>query len=311
MNKWLWVIIEEFQSIFKLTLSDELSPKWVFKHSININNIKSVNINAYSLSQLQLNEQTKQIIKLMNKGLIHEFISLWGFLVLFIKKKKNTWWMCIDYRALNNITVKNEYSLLWIQKCLDQIDKAWYLTKLNLTLSYYQVYVIKDDMKKTVFNTYYSKYEFMTMFFKLCNASTTFQLMMNSILQNLLNKFYLIYLNNILIFFNSILNHQKHLWIILNILKKHKLYAKSSKCTVEMKILKFCEHIVRQDTLWPVSIKISVIKNWPASKTAHHVQQFLELTSYYWQFIQGFAWIAALLLDLLKKNNIKLCTKKN
>ncbi len=193
--------------------------------------------------------------------------------------------MCIDYRVLNNIIVKNEYSFFWIQKCLDWIDKAWYLIKLNLTLSYYQVYIIKNNTKKTVFNIHYSKYKFITMFFKLCNVLTTFQSMMNSILQNLLNKFCLIYLNNILIFFNSILDHQKHLWIILDILKKHKLYVKSSKCTVETEILKFCKHIMRQDTLQSVFVKISVIKNWSVLKIAHHIWQFLELTLYYWQFV--------------------------
>jgi hypothetical protein len=166
-------------------------------------------------------------------------------------------------------------------------------------------------MKKTVFNTHYSKYEFIIMLFKLCNVSATFQSMMNSILQNLLNKFCLIYLNNILIFSDSISDHQKHLWIILDILKKHKLYAKSSKCTVEMKILEFCKHIMKQDTLWLISVKISVIKNWLILKTAHHVWQFLELTSYYWWFVQEFAWIAALLLNLLKKNDVKLYMKKN
>ncbi len=124
MNEWLWVVIKEFQFIFRLTLSDELSSKWMFKHSINTDDVKSVNINAYFLSQLQLNEQTKQIMKLMNKDLIYKSISLWGFLILFVKKKKNTWWMCIDYRVLNNVIVKNEYSLFWIQKCLNWIDKA-------------------------------------------------------------------------------------------------------------------------------------------------------------------------------------------
>jgi len=154
----------------------------VFKHSINISNIKSVNINAYSLSQLQLNEQTKQIIKLINKDLICKSASSWSFLILFVKKKKSTWWMYIDYRALNNITVKNEYLLFWIQKCLNWIDKAQYLIKLNFTLSYYQVCIIKNNTKKTVFNIYYDKYEFITMLFKLCNVLATFQLMMNSIL---------------------------------------------------------------------------------------------------------------------------------
>ncbi len=311
MNEQLWVIIKEFQFIFRLTLSDKLSSKQMFKHSINISDIKSVNINAYFLSQLQLNKQTKQITELMNKDLICKFINSWGFLILFVKKKKNIWWICIDYRALNNVTVKNEYSLLWIQKCLDWIDKAQYLIKLNLTLSYYQICVIKNNTKKIVFNTHYSKYKFTAMLFKLYNVLMTFQLMMNSILQNLLNKFCLIYLNNILIFFNLISDHQKHLQTVLDILKKHKLYTKSSKCTVEMKILKFYKHIVKQDTLWLIFIKISVIKNWSASKIAHYIQQFLELTLYYWWFVQEFAQIAASLLNLLKKNNIKLCIKKN
>ncbi len=149
------------------------------------------------------------------------------------------------------------------------------------------------------------------MFFELYNVSVTFQSMMNFILWNLLNKFCLIYLNNILIFFNSILNHQKHLWIILDILKKHKLYVKSSKCTVEIEILKFCKHIMKQDTLWSVSIKISVIKNWSALKTAHYIQQFLKLTLYYQWFVQEFAQITASLLNLFKKNNVELHTKKN
>ncbi len=138
--------------------------------------------------------------------------------------------------------------------------------------------MIKNNTKKTVFNIHYSKYEFITMLFELYNVLMTFQLMMNSILQNLLNKFCLIYLNNILIFSDLILNHQKHLWTVLDILKKYKLYIKFNKCTVEMKILKFYKYIMRQNTLQSVSIKISVIKNWSVSKTAHYIWQFLKLT---------------------------------
>ena len=179
----------------------------MFKHIINMNNIKLININAYFLSQLQLNKQTKQVVKLLNKDLIQKFTNLWNFSVLFVKKKKSTWWMCINYRMLNNITVKNKYSLFWIQKCLDWINKTQYLIKFDLTLNYYQVCVIKNNTKKTVFNTHYNKYKFTTISFKLCNVFAIFQLIMNFILKNSLNKFCFVYLNNILIFFNSILNH--------------------------------------------------------------------------------------------------------
>jgi len=159
IDEWLQVIIEEFQFIFRLTLSDKLSPKQMFKHSINISNIKSVNINAYSLSQLQLNKQAKQIMKLLNKGLICEFTSSWSFSVLFIKKKKSTWQMCIDYRALNNITVKNEmneklHSVIYDgQKLQDtELNYSVYKKKLLIIKHALQTwqYYIKNDHTTTI-----------------------------------------------------------------------------------------------------------------------------------------------------------------
>jgi len=283
----------------------------VFEHSIDTGDAKPVNINAYPLSQLQLDEQAKQVTELLDKALIRESASPWGFPVLFVKKKEGTWRMCIDYRALNNVTVKNGYPLPRIQECLDRIGKARYLTKLDLTLGYYQVRVAENDTKKTAFNTRYGKYEFTAMPFGLCNAPATFQSMMNSILRNSLDKFCLVYLDDILIFSNSISDHQKHLRTVLGILKEHKLYAKPSKCTVGAETLEFCGHIVGQGTLRPAPAKISAIKDWPAPKTAHHVQQFLGLASYYRRFVQGFARIAAPLSDLLKEDDIELHTKKN
>jgi len=131
----------------------------MFKHSININNIKSVNINAYSLSQLQLNEQIKQIIKLLNKDLIYKFISSWDFLILFIKKKKSTWWMCIDYRVLNNIIVKNEmneklYLVIYDDQKLQDAELNYSVYKKKLLIIKHALwtwqYYIKNNYIMTI-----------------------------------------------------------------------------------------------------------------------------------------------------------------
>ncbi len=144
MNEWLQAVIEEFQSVFRLTLSDKLSFKQMFKHSINTDNIKSININAYSLSQLQLNKQAKQIKKLHNKDLICKFISLWSFSVLFVKKKKSTWWMCIDYKVLNNVTVKNEMNEKLYSVIYD--DQKLQSTELNYSVCKKKLLIIKHAL---------------------------------------------------------------------------------------------------------------------------------------------------------------------
>ncbi len=144
MNEWLWIIIKEFQSVFRLTLLNELSSKWIFKHSINISDIKSININAYFLSQLQLNKQIKQITKLYDKDLICKFINSWSFLILFVKKKKSTWWIYIDYRALNNVTIKNEID----KKLYSVIYDDWKLqsTELNYSVCKKKLLIIKHAL---------------------------------------------------------------------------------------------------------------------------------------------------------------------
>ncbi len=131
----------------------------MFKHSIDINNIKSVNINAYFLSQLQLNKQTKQIMKLLNKDLIYESVSLWDFLILFIKKKMSTWWMCIDYRALNNVTVKNEMNeklhlVVYDDQKLQDAELNYSVYEKKLLIIKYALwtwqYYIKNDHTTTI-----------------------------------------------------------------------------------------------------------------------------------------------------------------
>ena len=228
-------LLDEFRDVFKDELPDGLPPKRAVDHEINTGNEAPANRNAYPLSVVQLEEQTKQIDNLFKWGLIRESTSPWGAPVLFVRKPKvpGEWRMCIDYRALNHKTLKNAYPLPRIQDCLDRLGKASHLTTLDLTSGYWQVRIAEGDIPKTAFNTRYGKYEFLVMPFGLTNAPATFQTMMNSILRPYIDKFVLVYLDDILIYSNSVEQHREHLRLVLEALRQHSLYARPLKYTFD------------------------------------------------------------------------------
>src|SRR5436309_3377949 len=188
--------------------------------------------NAYPLSAQQLREQTRQIEELLRRGLIRESVSPWGAPVLFVPKKNGEWRMCIDYRMLNSKTLKNAYPLPRIQDCIDRLGKATNLSSIDLWSGYWQLRVVEKDISKTAFNTRYGKYEFLVMPFGLTNAPATFQTLINSILRYI-DKFVLVYLDDILVYSNSDEEHLEHLKLVFEALREHSLYASPDKCVFD------------------------------------------------------------------------------
>ena len=184
----------------------------------------------------------------MNKKLIRKSINSWNFSVLFVKKSIE-WQMCIDYRILNAVSVKNKYSLFRIQDCLNKFDSVTHLIKFNLTTEYHQMKIANVDIFKTVFNTRLKKFEYTVMSFKLTNISIIFQIIINKILRLYLNKFVIVYLDDIVIFFNFIDKHRKHVQLIFNFFQKHQFFAKFTKCMLIKKQFMFCKHIVKNDVI--------------------------------------------------------------
>lgn len=211
--------------------------------------------------------------------------------------------MCIDYRALNNVTRKNGYPLPRIQELLDLVGRSKYLTKLDLASGYWQLRMDKDSVQKTAFNTIWGKYEWLGMPFGLCNAPATFQNLMNDTLRPILGKSVVVYLDDILVFSDTAEDHYRHLREVLEQLRKAQLYTKPSKCIFAQDKLEFCGHIVGSGSVEPVRAKVDLVRDWPVPKTAHDVRQFLGLASYYRRFVKGFASIAAPLHDLLKESD--------
>ena len=139
-------------------------------------------------------------------------------------------WMCIDYRQLKKITIKNHYPLPRIDDLFDQVGEARIFSNIYLWSGYHQVRIHDKNIHKTAFHTRYGHYEFVVMSFGLTNAPTKFMCMMNSIFSKYLDKFVFVFIDNILVFSKSREDHEEHLRIVLQVLQKHQLYAKFSKC---------------------------------------------------------------------------------
>jgi len=189
--------------------------------------------------------------------------------------------MCIDYRALNHKTIRNAYPLPRIQDCLDRLGKAKHCTTLDLTSGYWQIRMADEDIPKTAFNTRYGKYEFLVMPFGLTNAPATFQTLVNNILRPFLDKFVVVYLDNITIYSNSFIEHMQHIKQVLEVLRQHQLYAQPHKCKFNQAEIQFCGHIVGNGLVKVIENKVEAIQKWPQPRNVHEVRQFLGVVGYY------------------------------
>lgn len=166
----------------------------------------------------------------------------------------------------------NMYSLSRIEDCLMQFDKAKHLIILDLISEYWQVCIADKDIPKTTFNTRYGKYEFLVMSFGLINAPVIFQILMNQILRPFIDKFVLVYLDDILIYSNSTEEHREHLRLMLEVLRAAKLFAKPKKCTFDQSKMEFCGYIVGNEMIKVLDKKVQVIRDWSRSRNVHEVR---------------------------------------
>ena len=166
----------------------------------------------------------------MDKGFIRPSFSPWGAPVLFVKKKDGTMRLCIDYRELNKVTIKNKYPLPRIDDLFDQLQGVSVFSKIDLRSGYHQLKIKEEDIPKTAFRTRYGHYEFLVMPFGLTNAPAAFMDMMNRVFKDFLDTFVIVFIDDILIYSRSREEHMEHLRIVLRILKEKQLYAKFKKC---------------------------------------------------------------------------------
>ncbi|GJX98174.1 putative nucleotidyltransferase, ribonuclease H [Tanacetum coccineum] len=210
--------------------------------------------------------------------------------------------MCIDYRELNKLTVKNRYPLSRIDDLFDQLQGLRVYSKIDPRSGYHQLRVREEDISKTAFRTRYGHYEFQVTPFGLTNAPVVFMLLMNRVCKPYLDRFVIIFIDDILIYSKSRKEHEGHLKLILNLLKKEELYAKFSKCEFWLSKVQFLGHVIDSEGIHVDPAKIEAIKDWASPKTPTEIRQFLGLAGYYRRFIEGFSKIARPMTKLTQKS---------
>ncbi|GJT58370.1 putative reverse transcriptase domain-containing protein [Tanacetum coccineum] len=256
----------------------------------------------YRLAPSEMQELSNQLQELADRGFIRPSTSPWGAPVLFVKKKDGSFRMCIDYRELNKLTIKNRYPLPRIDDLFDQLQGSSVYSKIDLRSGYHQLRVRDEDIPKSAFRIRYEHYEFQVMPFGLTNAPAIFIDLMNRVCKPYLDKFVTVFIDDILIYSRNKEEHVNHLKIILELLKKEKLYAKFSKCDFWIIIVQFLGHLIDSQGLHVDPAKIEAIKNWASPTTPTEIHQFLGLAGYYRRFIEGFSKIAKSLTELTQKN---------
>jgi hypothetical protein len=255
----------------------------------------------YRMSVEELKELKKQLTELQEVGFICPSSSPWGASVLFVQKKDGSQRMCVDYRSLNDVTVKNKYLLPRIEDLFDQMRGARVFSKIDLRSGYHQMKIRPSDIPKTAFSTRYGLYEFTVMSFGLTNAPAYFMNLMNKVFMEYLDRFVIVFIDDILIYSKSYSDHEEHLRLVLQKLRDNQLYTKYSKCEFWIDEVPFLGHIISIGGVSVDPTKVKEIMAWSVPTIVTEVQSFLGLAGYYQRFIEGFSKIAKPMTLLLEK----------
>ncbi|KAK1683148.1 hypothetical protein QYE76_043996 [Lolium multiflorum] len=268
-------VVNEFQDVFPKELPG-MPPDREIEFTIDlIPGTAPIAQPPYKMGPKELVELKAQIDELEQKGFIQESVSAWGTPVIFVDKRDGGKRMCGDYKNLNNVTIKNKYPLPRIQDLFDQVQGAGVFSKIDLRSGYHQIKIKKEDVPKTAFVSRYGHHEYLVVPFGLTNAPAIFMNLMNKIFMKYLDKFVIVFIDDILIYSKDKEEHAKNLKIVLQILREHQLYAKFSKCKFWLDSVEFLGHVITKEGIAVNPSKVQSVLEWKSPKNAKEIRGFL------------------------------------
>nr|KYP35229.1 Retrovirus-related Pol polyprotein from transposon 17.6 [Cajanus cajan] len=277
-----------------------LPPSRPHDHHINLlPSAQPVNVKPYRYPHSQKDIMTNLIQDMLNEGIITPSTSPFSSPVLF-GKKNGSWHFCVDYRALNVVTIKDKFPLPTIHELLDEIGPTTHFSKIDLRSGYHQTRVVPKNTHKKMFRTFDGHYEFLVMLFWLSNAPATFQVAMNNLLRPYLRWFVLDFFDHILIYNHSLEDHVNHLHMILELLHAHQFYAKLPKCVFGVDSVHYLGHEITKGTVAPDPSKIQAIVDWPTPRFHTTLCGFLGLSRFYHRFICNYATLTTPPTNILR-----------
>jgi hypothetical protein len=261
---WVSNLLSEFSEVFQDPLAPGLPPERSEGHSIPTEPDHPPPFRSmYRLSPLEYRELEKQVTKFLKDGILEVSQSPYGALVLFVPKPNGRGLrLCVDYRALNSVTVKSRCTIPRIDDLLDAVAGSSYFMSLDLTSGYHQILISEEDRPKTAFSTPFGHFQFKVLIKGLTNAPATFQTVMNSIPHPYIRNFVVVYIDAILIFSKSEAKHQAHVRLVLEVLKREKFYVCKAKSSFAQKEVKYLGHIVDKQGICPDPKKVEAVQTW-------------------------------------------------
>ncbi|KAL0151774.1 hypothetical protein M9458_052925, partial [Cirrhinus mrigala] len=260
----------------------------------------------YPLSQPESEAINTYIQEELAKGFIRPSTSPASAGFFFVKKKDGGLRPCIDYRALNDITIKYRYPLPLVPPALEQLGTAKIYTKLDLRSAYNLIRIREGDELKMAFSTASGHYEYRVIPFGLANSPSFFQAFVNEVFRDMLNRWVIVYIDDILIYSRSYAEHIQHVRAVLQRLIKHQLYTKEEKCEFHQEKIAFLGYIISPEGVAMDESKVNAVRNWPRPTTLKELQRFLGFANFYRRFIRGFSTVATPLSSMIKKGNSRL-----
>ena len=295
-------VLQEFGDVFPKDIPSGLPPLRGIEHQIDLIPGASLpNRAPYRTNPQETKEIQKQVQELLDKGYIRISLSPCAVPVILVPKKDGTWRMCVDCRAINNITIRYRHPIPRLEDMLDELSGAAVFSKIDLRSGYHQIRMKEGDEWKTAFKTKFGLYEWLVMPFGLTNAPSTFMRLMNHVLRAFIGRFVVVYFDDILIYSHNETEHIDHIRQVLHVLRENKLFGNLEKCTFCKDKVIFLGYVVSKHGIEVDESKIEAIKNWPIPMNVSQVRSFNGLAGFYRRFVKDFSTIAAPLNDLTKK----------